>query len=65
MHASAAVSHRLIIKYIEQVMEPDKCEEWIWLSFEEIKEMQPEKLFLPVQNILKQSLSWEASLSGV
>lgn len=35
-------------------MEPDKCEEWVWYSFEEIKQLKPEQLFLPVQNLLKQ-----------
>lgn len=56
---------RLITAFIEQVMEPDKCEEWGWVTFDEIKRMQPEELFLPVQNLLKQSLNWEATLSGI
>lgn len=45
-------------------MEPDKCEEWIWLPFAEIKQMQPDQLFLPVQNLLKQSPNLEALSSG-
>lgn len=45
-------------------MEPDKCEEWVWRSFAEIKQMQLDELFLPVQNLLKQSPNLEASLSG-
>lgn len=45
-------------------MEPDKCEEWVWLSFAEIKRMKPDELFLPVQNLLKQFPNLETSLSG-
>lgn len=45
-------------------MEPDKCEQWVWLSLAEIKQMQHDQLFLPVQNLLKQSPNLEFSLSG-
>ena len=33
-----------------KVMEPDKCEEWIWFDWKNL----PDKLFLPVQNLIKQ-----------
>jgi 8-oxo-dGTP diphosphatase len=38
--------------YVEgepKVLEPDKCEEWKWISWDELKE----PLFLPEQNLLK------------
>ncbi|KAJ4397846.1 hypothetical protein N0V93_002083 [Gnomoniopsis smithogilvyi] len=47
-----------------QVMEPDKCEGWAWFSFDEIKQLQPEGLFLPVQNLLKQWPNWEAAFQS-
>lgn len=34
-----------------KVLEPEKCEEWRWVTFEEFKNMKP--LFLPVENLLK------------
>ena len=34
-----------------KVLEPEKCEEWRWVAFEEFKNMKP--LFLPVENLLK------------
>lgn len=44
-------------------MEPDKCEEWVWLSFDEIKLMPPEELFLPIQNLLKQLSNLDAAFA--
>lgn len=38
-----------------QLLEPDKCEGWVWKTLEEIKEVQPEELFLPILSLLKQS----------
>ena len=34
-----------------KVLEPEKCEEWKWVTIEEFKNMKP--LFLPVENLLK------------
>lgn len=42
-------------------MEPDKCEEWVWRTFDEIRHMSPQELFVPIQNLLKQSSILEAS----
>lgn len=36
-------------------MEPNKCEEWAWLTFTDIRRKSTEELFLPVQNLLKQA----------
>lgn len=36
-----------------QVCEPDKCEEWIWLSWDEIKKLW-DKNFLPIVEFIKQ-----------
>lgn len=40
-------------------MEPDKCEEWVWKTFDEIKQTRPEDLFLPIQNLLKEWSSFD------
>lgn len=37
-----------------QLLEPDKCEEWVWKTLDEIQQEKPEDLFLPVQNLLKE-----------
>ncbi len=37
-----------------RVLEPDKCEIWKWVSFEELKNLNP--LFLPVKNFLKDKI---------
>ena len=34
-----------------KILEPDKCEEWEWFSWDEF----PKNLFLPVENLLKKS----------
>jgi len=36
-----------------KVMEPHKCEQWDWFSWENL----PEPLFLPLQNLLKQGFN--------
>lgn len=43
-------------------MEPDKCEEWVWKTFDEIKQVRPEDLFLPVQHLLKELSSFNSFL---
>lgn len=44
-------------------MEPNKCEEWSWLTFAEISQKGNEELFLPVQNLLKQAPQMEKLLN--
>ena len=34
-----------------QVMEPEKCEFWKWMSEEEFRSLPHDKLFIPLQNI--------------
>ena len=37
-------------------LEPHKCEEWIWVSYDEVYEISqtnPERLFEPMINLLK------------
>ena len=33
-----------------ELMEPDRCEEWLWFSWNEM----PENVFLPIKNLKKQ-----------
>lgn len=33
-----------------EVVEPDKCEQWLWFDWDRL----PEPLFMPIQNLLKQ-----------
>jgi len=33
-----------------KILEPDKCQEWKWFKWEDL----PDKLFLPIQNLLKE-----------
>lgn len=42
-----------------QLIEPDKCEGWVWLSFNDLKGFESEDLFLPIQHLLKQSPNFE------
>lgn len=49
-------------RHNEQNMEPDKCETWVWLSFNEIKQKAPECLFLPIRNLLQQTPEFEQLL---
>lgn len=38
-----------------QNLEPHKCEEWVWMSWEEFKQIPNEDLFLPMQHLLERS----------
>lgn len=38
-----------------QNMEPHKCEEWVWMSWDEFKQIPHEELFLPMQHLLERS----------
>lgn len=43
--------------YPSQVMEPEKCEGWSWISFAEMRQMADNSgsdLFLPLVNLLAQ-----------
>ncbi len=33
--------------------EPDKCEEWVWMSFEEFNNLNQNQLFIPTQIFIK------------
>lgn len=40
-----------------QLIEPDKCDEWIWASYDQMREietMQTGSLFLPIRNLMIQ-----------
>lgn len=39
----------------KKVLEPNKCEEWVWLTFADISRKSSEELFLPIQNLLRQA----------
>ncbi|ROW04875.1 hypothetical protein VMCG_04768 [Cytospora schulzeri] len=43
-----------------QLLEPDKCEEWVWKTLDEVKQYKSQELFLPIQNLLKQSSTFES-----
>lgn len=43
-------------------MEPDKCEEWAWKTFDEIKAIKSEDLFLPIQHLIKEVSSFDSFL---
>ena len=36
-----------------KVLEPDKCEEWCWFSWDDL----PKPLFLPIENLLKKNVN--------
>lgn len=36
-------------------MEPHKCEEWVWMSWDEFRQIPKEELFLPMQHLLERS----------
>ncbi|KAK2595648.1 hypothetical protein QQS21_006619 [Conoideocrella luteorostrata] len=36
------------------IMEPNKCEEWKWMTWEDLGNMRQEDLFLPLRNFLAQ-----------
>ncbi len=40
-----------------RVMEPDRCEEWRWFSWEEL----PKDLFLPIRNLMDSGFSFSES----
>ncbi|ROV99842.1 hypothetical protein VSDG_02993 [Cytospora chrysosperma] len=43
-----------------QLLEPDKCQEWVWKTLDEVKQFKTEDLFLPIQNLLKQPSIFES-----
>lgn len=47
-----------------QLLEPEKCEGWVWKTFDEIKQARQEDLFLPVSNLLKEFSSFDAFLDA-
>ncbi|KKY30787.1 putative nudix domain containing protein [Diaporthe ampelina] len=46
------------------LLEPEKCEGWVWKTFDEIRQAKPEDLFLPIQNLLKEFLSSDLFLDA-
>lgn len=44
----------LTVSATEKVTEPDKCEEWVWLTLSQVSQKSPGELFLPIQNLMKQ-----------
>lgn len=42
-----------------QLLEPDKCEGWVWKTLNEIKQERQEDLFLPLQHLLKEVSSFD------
>jgi 8-oxo-dGTP diphosphatase len=47
-------------------MEPEKCEGWSWLPWEQIAAMNPEEIFVPIQNLIKSGCTLQrASLARV
>lgn len=40
-------------------MEPHKCEEWVWMNWDEFRQIPQEEHFLPMQHLLEQSLDLE------
>ncbi|KAL1878005.1 hypothetical protein Daus18300_002359 [Diaporthe australafricana] len=45
------------------LLEPEKCEGWVWKTFDEIKQARPEELFLPIQHLLQQVPSFDPFLN--
>lgn len=43
-------------------MEPHKCEEWVWMSWEEFKQIPREQVFMPMYHLLERSPSPDAGL---
>jgi len=42
-----------------QLLEPEKCEEWVWKTLDEIKQARSDELFLPIQHLLKEISSFD------
>ncbi|KAH8761018.1 nudix domain-containing protein [Diaporthe sp. PMI_573] len=45
------------------LLEPEKCEEWVWKTFDEIKQVRSHELFLPIQHLLKEISSFDRFLN--
>ncbi|KAG8159775.1 hypothetical protein KVR01_010412 [Diaporthe batatas] len=45
-----------------ELLEPEKCESWVWKTFDEIREARSDELFLPIQNLLKELPSFDSFL---
>ncbi|KUI59749.1 Nudix hydrolase 1 [Cytospora mali] len=43
-----------------QLLEPEKCEAWVWRTLDEVKQFNSGDLFLPIQNLLKKPATYEA-----
>jgi 8-oxo-dGTP diphosphatase len=46
-----------------QLLEPDKCEGWVWKTFDEIQQMRWDELFLPIQHLLEELHSINSSFN--
>eukprot|EP00300_Choanocystis_sp_HF-7_P024902 c26491_g1_i1.p1 GENE.c26491_g1_i1~~c26491_g1_i1.p1 ORF type:complete len:152 (+),score=18.43 c26491_g1_i1:26-457(+) len=40
-----------------QAMEPNKCEKWEWVKWDELRQLSPDALFLPLANVFRTSYS--------
>ncbi|KAF3764127.1 hypothetical protein M406DRAFT_259097 [Cryphonectria parasitica EP155] len=48
-----------------QLLEPDKCEGWVWVHLDDLHQYKTEELFLPIQNLLKQSPNLDHLFPGL